>query len=166
MNECRLYEKPSICGLNPMASSPKAMNIKSRPSCIDVYTFYRELLLNEILSSNSPVDLSTALHTKVERKLKQQKLLDTEMQRRLRRHVSASVNTILGEFTMILSVISTLKRPKIITYGRATSKRFSIALRTSWSWSVLTNEIARPLVPKRPARPTRCRYESASAGRS
>ena len=52
------------------------------------------------------------------------------------------------------------------TYGRATSKRFSMDCRTSLSWSVVTKEIARPLVPKRPARPTRCRYESASAGRS
>lgn len=50
--------------------------------------------------------------------------------------------------------------------GMATVKRSWIFCKTSWSGSDETNEMARPLVPKRPARPTRCRYESASAGAS
>merc|ERR1719282_1613927 len=37
------------------------------------------------------------------------------------------------------------------------SKRASIAFSTASSLSLLTNETAIPLVPKRPARPTRCR---------
>lgn len=48
--------------------------------------------------------------------------------------------------------------------GTATSKRLWICLSTSASSSLETKVIARPLVPKRPARPTRCRYESASGG--
>lgn len=51
-------------------------------------------------------------------------------------------------------------------YGRATSNRFSISFRTFSSSSLLTKEMESPLVPNRPARPTRCRYESASAGKS
>lgn len=52
------------------------------------------------------------------------------------------------------------------TYGRATSNLFSISFSTAWSASLLTKEMERPFVPNRPARPTRWRYESASAGRS
>ena len=50
--------------------------------------------------------------------------------------------------------------------SRRTSKRSWIYLSVSLSLSVLTKEIARPLVPKRPARPTLCKYESASRGMS
>lgn len=52
------------------------------------------------------------------------------------------------------------------TYGIATSNLFSIAFNTSWSASLLKKEMLRPFVPNLPARPTLCRYESASPGRS
>jgi hypothetical protein len=85
----------------------------------------------------------------------------------LRGHVRAGVDAVLGEgAALLVSMRTDISRREQNTYGRATSKRFSICLSTSWSASLLTNEMARPLVPKRPARPTRCRYESASAGRS
>lgn len=46
----------------------------------------------------------------------------------------------------------------------ATSKRLWISSRTFWSSSVETKEMANPFWPKRPARPTRCRYSSARTG--
>ena len=41
--------------------------------------------------------------------------------------------------------------------GIATVNLSWILSRTSWSLSDETNEMARPLVPNRPARPTRCK---------
>lgn len=74
-------------------------------------------------------------------------------------HVGGRVNTSLGVLTA--NMVSLMQKGQRIfrtgkkTYGRATSKRFSISLRTFSSSSLLTKEIERPLVPKRPARPTR-----------
>jgi hypothetical protein len=80
-------------------------------------------------------------------------------------HVGAGIDTLLGELTgqrVSAEHVSLHGR----TYGSETSKRSSIDLRTASSSGLLMNEILRPLVPKRPARPTRWRYESALSGMS
>ena len=74
----------------------------------------------------------------------------------LARHVCAGVDATLREFTeSIVLVRDPWTWVNEATYGSATSNRFSICFKTSWSASLLTKEIDRPLVPKRPARPTR-----------
>ena len=72
-------------------------------------------------------------------------------------HVDAGVDTLSRECPV--KVVSSVhrRRREVTTYGMSASKRFSTDFNTSSSASLLTNEIERPLVPNRPARPTRWR---------